>query len=130
MNMMQCRLAKRVACCDRQSGMRVPHYLRTVKTPEVSEEALLNSSRLNMRASWPSSKGGTMEKAMGGYNMQAMFANSSRSSGMYAGQDGNKDHMAVVAAAMQGSKETERQAAMRSQAVTTATIRGILTGIK
>lgn len=107
--------------------MRVPHYLRTVKTPEVSEEALLNSSRLSLRFG---SKGATLERAVGGYNMQAMFANSSRASGLYAGQDGNKDHMAVVTAAMQGSKETERQAAMRSQAVTTATIRGILTGIK
>ena len=73
-----------------------------------------------------------MERSLpaGGYNMQVMFANTGRSSMLYAGQDGNRDHMAVVAAAMQGDKDRDQGAATRSQAVTTATIRGILTGIK
>ena len=91
---------------------------------------MLNSGRLSLRRSWPSSKSGVLDKSTlpgGGYNMQAMFANTGSSG---KGQDGNKDHMAVVAAAMQAAKPANDGATTRSQAVTTATIRGILTGIK
>ena len=63
----------------RQSGMRVPHYLRAVKTPEVNEEALLNSGKMSLGSSWPGSKSGIDGRtASGGYSVQAMFESTRR----------------------------------------------------
>ena len=57
-----------------------------------------------------------------------MFANPrERLEGVYSVQDGNKDHMAVVAAAMQQSKSGQVES---RQSSTRATIRGILSGIQ
>ena len=105
----------------RQSGVRVPHYLRTVKTPDNSEELQLNT-RVNW-SSKPISRSNTAKPTVLG-----IFANPrDRLQGMYSVQDGNKDHMAVVAAAMQQSKTGKSES---RQASTRATIRGILSGIQ
>lgn len=105
----------------RQSGVRVPHYLRSVKTPEVNEDMLL-SSRVNWGTK-PISRSNTAKP-----NAPSLFANPrERLQGVYAVQDGNQDHMAVVAAAMQQGKVGKSES---RQATTRATIRGILSGIK
>ena len=57
-----------------------------------------------------------------------IFANpNERLDGVYSVHHGNKDHMAVVAAAMQRTKSGEF---CSRQASTRATIRGILSGIQ
>ena len=105
----------------RQSGDRVPHYLRSVKTPDSNEQAMLNS-HVNW-SSRPISRSNTAKPSIEG-----MFSNPrDRLLGVYATQDGNKDHMAVVAAAMQQGKVGKLES---RQASTRATIRGILSGIK
>ena len=105
----------------RQSGTRVPHYLRTVRTPDNNEEAVL-SSHVNW-SSRPISRNNTVKMSVEG-----LFANPrERLLGVYSTQDGNKDHMAVVAAAMQQGKVGKFDS---TQASTRATIRGILSGIK
>lgn len=101
--------------------MRVPHYLRSVKTPDINEEVQM-ASRVNW-GSRPLSRSNTAKP-----NVMAMFATPrDRLQGVYAVQDGNKDHMAVVAAAMQQGKTSKADS---RQASTRATIRGILSGIK
>ena len=105
----------------RQSGTRVPHYLRSVRTPDSNEQAMLNS-HVNW-SSRPISRSNTAKPSIEG-----MFSNPrDRLLGVYATQDGNKDHMAVVAAAMQQGKVGKLES---RQASTRATIRGILSGIK
>ena len=100
--------------------MRVPHYLRDVKTPE-NDEAVLLSSRVNW-SSKPISRTNTIKPTV-----QGIFANpNERLQGLYAVQDGNKDHMAVVAAAMQQGKIGKVESRQTS---TRATIRAILSGI-
>ncbi|DBA85962.1 TPA: hypothetical protein ACH3X1_005501 [Trebouxia sp. C0004] len=105
----------------RQSGTRVPHYLRSVKTPDGNEQALLDS-----HVNWSSrsiSRSNTAKP-----RIESMFSNPrERLLGVYATQDGNKDHMAVVAAAMQEGKVGKLESRQTS---TRATIRGILSGIK
>lgn len=101
--------------------MRVPHYLRSVKTPDNNEELQLTS-----RVNWSSKslvRTSTVKPTVLG-----IFSNPrERLDGLYAVQDGNKDHMAVVAAAMQRGKSGESES---RQASTRATIRGILSGIQ
>ena len=105
----------------RQSGTRVPHYLRSVKTPDNNEEAVL-SSHVNW-SSRPISRSNTVK-----LSVETLFANPrDRLLGVYATQDGNKDHMAVVAAAMQQGKVGKSDS---TKASTRATVRGILSGIK
>ncbi|KAA6424406.1 MAG: hypothetical protein FRX49_05618 [Trebouxia sp. A1-2] len=105
----------------RKSGTRVPHYLRLVKTPDSNEQAMLNS-HVNW-SSKPISRSNTAKPSIEG-----MFSNPrDRLLGVYSTQDGNKDHMAVVAAAMQQGKVGKLES---RQASTQATIRGILSGIK
>lgn len=106
----------------RQSGAREPHYLRSVTTPDNDEELQLTS-----RVNWSSKElkhTSTIKPAVLGF-----WANPrERLDGVYSVQDGNKDHMAVVAAALQATKSGEpgsRQASTRA-----TTIRGILSGIQ
>ena len=115
------RLVSRIANECRQSGTRVPHYLRSVKTPDNNEEAVL-SSHVNW-SSRPISRNNTVK-----LSVENIFANPrERLLGVYATQDGNKDHMDVVAAAMQQGKVNKYDT---TKASTRATIRGILSGIK
>lgn len=102
--------------------MREPHYLRSVATPDNDEELQLTS-----RVNWSSKEikhTSTIKPAVLGF-----WANPrERLDGVYAVQDGNKDHMAVVAAAlhpMQSGEPGSRQASTRA-----TTIRGILSGIQ
>ena len=101
--------------------MRAPHYLRSVKTPDNSDELQL-TSKVNWGSSTLTRTSTVKPPALG------MFANPrERLAGMYSVQDSNQDHMAVVAAALQQSNSgmsDSRQASAR------ATIRGILSGIQ
>lgn len=101
--------------------MRVPHYLRSVKTPDNNEELQITS-----RVNWSSKA--IMRSSTFKPTVLGIFSNPrERLDGVYAVQDGNKDHMAVVAAAMQRGKTGESES---RQASTRATIRGILSGIQ
>ena len=99
----------------------MPHYLRSVKTPDNNEDALL-LGRVNWSVK-PISRSNTVKPSVLG-----IFANPrDRLQGIYSVQEGNKDHMAVVAAAMQQSKTGKAES---RQASTRAKIRGILSGIQ
>ena len=101
--------------------MRAPHYLRSVKTPDNNDELQL-ASRVDWSSKGISRTSNFVPTTLG------IFANPrERLEGVYSVQDGNKDHMAVVAAALQQSKSG---GAGSRQASTRATIRGILSGIK
>lgn len=80
--------------------MRVPHYLRTVKTPEVSEEALLNSHKMSLRSSWPGSKGSIDGRTVsGGYSVQAMFESTRRGTATQTGTQASRHSFGFLSAA-------------------------------